>query len=60
MKNIVNPIRISRKLKKKIIKIYSRYSYKLVMSGEYNIKYCTMSLFNNKWIDISNYHMVKN
>jgi hypothetical protein len=61
MKNVINPIRISRKLKKKIIEKYSRQSYKLIMSGEYSIKYCSMSVFfNNKWLNVLNYHLVKN
>ena len=34
MKDIINPIRIPRKLKKKIINKYSRQSYELVMSGD--------------------------
>jgi hypothetical protein len=60
MKDIINPIRIPRKLKKKIIKKYSRQSYKLVMSGEYSIKYCNVSVFlNNKCVDVLNYNLIK-
>lgn len=59
MKDIINPIRIPRKLKKKIIKKYSRESYRLIMCGDYAIKYCKMSaFFNNKWIDSLGNHLV--
>jgi len=61
MKNIIEPIRLPRKLKKKIIEKYSRASYKLIMSGEYAVQYCNLIVFfNNKWIKVLNYHLVKN
>jgi len=60
MKNIIKSNRIPRKLKKKIIKKYSRCGFKLIMSGEYLIKYCIMSVFfKNKWLDVLNYHLIK-
>lgn len=60
MKEIIEPIRLPRKFKKKVIERYSRSGYKLIMSGEYVIKYCSVRvLFNNEWIDVVNYHMIK-